>query len=234
MLVPLAAVILVRFFHTNLEVATGIVLMSLAPGVPFLVNSAGRKAGGSLAFALTIAFFFAALSVVTIPLTVELIRPASAPNIPVLRFLTTLVLFQLVPLAAGAILGPRLPGPAADRLVKILHLTFLAAAVALFVVLIGRIVQSVSVIYGYGHLWIIIILGAFSVAVGWLLGGPDDQYRRTLSIATLLRNVGLCSLIASADEFKGTLVLPAVLSYFIITVLLSLPVRIYYAKRKAA
>lgn len=233
-LVPLVAVILVRFFHTNLEVATGIVLMSLAPGVPFLVNSAGRKAGGSLAFALTIAFFFAALSVITIPLTVELIRPASAPNVPVLRFLTTLVLFQLVPLAVGAILSPRVASPVADRLVKILHLIFLVAAVALFALLMGRIVQSVSVIYGYGHLAIIIILGAFSIAAGWLLGGPNDQYRRTLSIATLMRNVGLCSLIASADEFKGTLVLPAVLSYFIITFLLSLPVRMYYAKRKAA
>jgi BASS family bile acid:Na+ symporter len=233
-LVPLVAVLLVRAFHTNLEVAPGIVLMSLAPGVPFLVNSAGRKAGGSLAFALTISFFFAALSVITIPLTVDLIRPASVPNVPVLRFLTTLVLFQLVPLAVGAILSPRLPGPVADRAVKILHLIFLVAAVALFALLIGRVVQSISVIYGYGHLAIIICVAIFSIAVGWLLGGPDDHYRRTLSIATLMRNIGLCSLIAAGDEFKGTLVLPAVLSYFIIAFLLSLPVRIYYAKKKAA
>ncbi|MEO6835986.1 MAG: hypothetical protein ABI231_08780, partial [Candidatus Tumulicola sp.] len=56
LLVPLCAVLLVRFFHVETGVSTGIVLMAMAPGVPFLVNSAGRAGGGSLSFAITISF----------------------------------------------------------------------------------------------------------------------------------------------------------------------------------
>jgi hypothetical protein len=212
--------------------------MSMAPGVPFLANAAGRSGGGSLSFALTITFCFAALSVITIPLTILLIS-AVLPSAPVLhvpgtKFLTTLVLFQLVPLVLGALLAPRLEPPIAEKLVKLLHLAFLAAALVLVVVIFPRLIGSVSAVYGFGHLLIIAAIGVFSLAVGWLLGGPDRQYRRTLSISTDLRNIGLCALIGTSAEFAGTLVLPTIFSYFIVTFVLSLPVRVYFKRTREA
>ena len=237
-LVPLFALLLVRLFHVNSEVAIGIVLMSMAPGVPFLANSAGRSGGGSLSFALTISFFFAALSVITIPLTIALIAyfvpAAPVPPVPIARFLTTLVAFQLVPLVLGGLIGPRLPAATADRLVKILHLVFLGSSLVLVVLIFPRIVSSVASVYGFGQLTIIAAVGIFSVAAGWLLGGPDRQYRRTLSIATLMRNIGLCALVGTNPQFAGTLVVPTIFAYFIVTFLISLPVRVYFAKTKSA
>ncbi len=234
-LVPLCAVVLVRLFHVETGVAIGIVLMAMAPGVPFLANSAGRSGGGSLSFALTIAFCFAALSVITIPVTIGLLLPpAAAANIPVAKFLTTLVGFQLVPLVLGALLAPRLATPAADGLVKVLHLAFLVSALALAVLIFPRLVHFVSTVYGFGHLLIIAGVGVFSVAVGWLLGGPNRQYRRTLSIATLMRNIGLCALVGTEPAFANTSVVPTVLSYFVVTFALSLPVRVYYRRTKEA
>ena len=235
-LVPLCAVLLVRFFHVEIGVAIGIVLMSMAPGVPFLANSAGRAGGGSLSFALTITFCFAALSVITIPLTISLIAAIipSAPvaPVPALTFLTVLVVFQLVPLVAGALIGPRLATPLADKLVKLLHLAFLGAALVLIVLIFPRLISSISSVYGFGHLLIIAAVGVLSLLIGWVLGGPDREYRRTLSIATSMRNIGLCTLIGTSAEFEGTLVVPTIFSYFIITFALSLPVRVFFKRTK--
>lgn len=237
-LVPLFAILIVRFFHVEGGVAVGIVLMSMAPGVPFLVNSAGRAAGGSLSFALTIAFCFTSLSVITIPLTIALIAllipHAPVLPVPAVKFLTTLVVFQLVPLLIGAWIGPRLTSSTADKLVRVFNLLFALSALLLVVLIFKTIVDSIASVYGHGNLFIIAVIGLFSILLGWLLGGPNDQYRRTLAIATLMRNVGLCALIGTQDIFKGTLVLPTIFAYLIITFVLSLPLRVYFKRTKTA
>ena len=231
-LVPLFAYALVRGFHVGPEVSTGILLMAMAPGVPFLVNSAGRTQGGSLAFALEIAFLFSALSVVTIPVTASLLLSSEElAGLPASQFLTTLVLFQLVPLVIGVLIAPRLKASVAERIVKVLHIVFLVAVAVLIVVLAAKVWQSISSIYGFGHLLVIAAIGVFALCVGWLLGGPDRMHRRTLSVATLMRNIGLCALIGTS-QFAGTLVVPAILTYFVITFILSLPIRMYYQRTR--
>jgi BASS family bile acid:Na+ symporter len=232
-LVPLVAVLLVRYFHLAPDLSIGIVLMSMAPGVPFLANSAGRAGGGSLSFALTIAFFFAALSVITVPITISLVLPpAAAASIPVAKFLTTLVLFQLVPLVAGALIAPRLSSPLDEKVVKVLHLIFIAAALVFIVLIFPLLVDSVSKVYGYGHLLVILAVCLFSVGIGWLFGGPRREYRRTLSIATLMRNIGLCTLIGTDPVFAHTLVLPTIFTYLVVAFVISLPVRVFFKKTK--
>jgi bile acid:Na+ symporter, BASS family len=233
-LVPLFAIVLVRAFHVDQGFAIGLVLMAMAPGVPFLANSAGRDGGGSLSFALTIAFCFAALSVITIPATIALALPESeAAHIPVAKFLTTLIVFQLVPLFAGAIVGPRLSVPVMEKLAKASHFVFLAASLVFVVLLVPTFTGSVSQVYGFGHLYIIAAVCVFSISIGWLLGGPDERYRRTLSIATLIRNVGLCLLIGTDRAFAHTLVVPTILTYLLVSFALSVPVRIAFRRTKA-
>ncbi len=149
-----------------------------------------------------------------------------------MKFLTTLIGFQLVPLIVGALAGPRLTPPVLEKAVKICHLVFFAAALVFLVVIFPDLVQSVSKVYGYGHILIIACVALFSLGIGWLLGGPRRDYRRTLSIATLIRNIGLCTLIATDPAFANTLVLPTVFTYFIVTFVISLPVRVFYARTK--
>ena len=48
-----------------------------------------------------------------------------------------------------------------------------------------------------------------------------------------MRNIGLCALIGTSD-FADTLVVPAVISYFVITFILSLPLRFYYKRTSDA
>lgn len=235
-LVPLVALLLVTYFHVDNGIADGVVLMAMAPGVPFLASSAGRTAGGSLEFALTISYCFTALSLITIPLTILLIShvwpAAPVPAIPGTKTLITLVVSQLAPLALGILIRPRIGPATADKIVKILHLIFIAAALVFIGLVFHRIVALVSEVYGLGALAIIAAIAVFSITIGWLLGGPERAYRRTLSIATLMRNIGLCVTIGSAPEFANTLVVPAIVAYTVVTVALSLPLRMLYGRTK--
>src|SRR5262249_15064322 len=153
-----------------------------------------------------------------------LLLPGAGARIPVMHVLATLVVFQLLPLFIGASIAGRISSATAEKLMRVLHLVFLAAALVLVVLLWQKLANSVAGTYGYGHLLVILAIGLVSVAAGWFLGGPDDEYRRTLSIATLMRNIGLC-LVIGAGDFAGSLVVPSVISYFLITFALSLPIR---------
>ena len=47
-----------------------------------------------------------------------------------------------------------------------------------------------------------------------------------------MRNIGLCVLIGTDPVFEHTLVLPTILTYFIVTFVISLPIRILYKRTK--
>src|SRR5579883_2959596 len=49
-LVPIYGVLLVRAFHLSAPIATGVLLMAISPGVPFVVMSGGRQKGGEPGF----------------------------------------------------------------------------------------------------------------------------------------------------------------------------------------
>jgi BASS family bile acid:Na+ symporter len=237
-IIPIFGVLLARAFHLDQYIAIGFVLMALAPGVPFLVRAAGRIPGGSLGFAAALAFIMPALSIVTIPLTAHfifaagLIAPAAlAGNVPIGRIAVTLVGFQLVPLLVGLLIANRAPKLAA-KLRRPLMLLFVVAVVALLVILGPTLVKAVASVYGSRGMWAMLVLVLLSVGTGWILGGPAIQSRRTLSIATMLRNIGTCAVVATA-AFPKTLVAPTVLTYFIIQFLVSIIFRVYFHRGAA-
>jgi predicted Na+-dependent transporter len=179
-----------------------------------------------------------ALSIVTIPLSARfifsagLIAPAEAAgHIPFGRITVTLVVFQLVPLLVGLLIANRAPKLAA-KLRRPLMLLFVVAVVALLVILGPTLVKAVASVYGSRGMWATLVLVLLSVGTGWILGGPSIQYRRTLSIATMLRNIGTCAVVATA-AFPKTLVAPTVLTYFLIQFLISIVFRVYFHRGAA-
>jgi bile acid:Na+ symporter, BASS family len=233
-LVPAFAFAMVAVAHLESGIATGILLMAMAPGVPFIVRSAGRKLGGSLAFATEIAVFFSALSVITIPITARVLLPPDAQlRVPAQSFLTTLIAFQLAPLLLGIFIAPYIAANVKVRALKVVDLVFMVAGVVFLVLAFPKLATSVGAVYGFGRLAVIAAIGIFSLAAGWLFGGPETEHRRTLAIATDLRNVGLCLAIGTA-QFADTLAVPAIVAYFVVTFCLSIPVRIYLKRTMPA
>jgi BASS family bile acid:Na+ symporter len=227
-IVPAFGVVLAKLFALPPKIATGFLLMAIAPGVPFILAQV-RKRGGRLGFAVELALVLPIVSVVTIPITAFFVLPAGAEaKIPLAQFLVTLILFQVVPLLIGIAVGARAPG-IAQRLGRPMQLLFFASVLALIAVLFPTIVHDIALVYGSHGMWAMLCLVLLSVLVGWLLGAPHQPDRRVLAIGTGLRNIGLCALLATTSLHSPT-VTATVLTYFVIQVIVVTLVGVYFSR----
>ena len=218
-IVPIIGVVIVKLFQLPGDVATGVLLMAIAPGVPFVLASV-RKRGGRLALAVELAVLLPLLSIVTVPITAALVLPSIAEShLPFGKFATTLVLFQLLPLLLGILLGAR-SQEFARRLGRPLQFIFFGSALVLIVLLFPQIVGSIASVYGSRGMFAMLTIVLLSMATGWLLGGPATEDRRVLGIGTTLRNVGLCALIATAN-LPNKRIAASVLTYLLIQMIVS-------------
>ena len=64
------------------------------------------------------------------------------------------------------------------------------------------------------------LVTTLSFVIGWFLGGSRSEYRRTLGIATALKNPGLAMIVATA-RFPGTGVASSVAAYFVIQIVVT-------------
>jgi BASS family bile acid:Na+ symporter len=227
-LIPLCGILLVRLFRLDADVATGFLLMAIAPGVPFVLMSA-REKGGSLGFAVALTVLFPLLSILTVPLTAELVLPGGGlGNLSLTSFFVTLVLFQFVPLIAGMFVGERAPG-LLPKIQRPVQLVFAAALIALFALQGAAVLGAIPVVFGSRVGMATVAIVVLSIGLGWLFGGPRSQDRRTLSSASLLRNIGLCAVIGTA-AFPNTRVMPAVLTYFLVQIVANIVLSMYFKR----
>jgi len=227
-IVPLLGVLLAKWFQLPGPVATGFLLMAIAPGVPFVLLQV-RKRGGSLGLAVTLEFLLPLISVATVPITAALVL--SSPEraaLPMGRFVVTLLLSQLLPLLAGIVVRARAPG-SADRLLRPFKIVTVIALLGLVVLLIPKIIASIGAVYGSNGMWAALCLVVMSLVIGWALGGPVRQDRRVLAFGTALRNIGLCALIATSS-FGTPLVAATVLTYFVIQFAATTMIGIYFKR----
>lgn len=227
-IVPIAGVLIAKLLQLPPMVATGYLLMAIAPGVPFVLAGV-RKKGGRLGLAVELALFLPLLSIVTVPITAQFVLPpGAAAEIPFGRFIVTLLLFQFVPLMLGILVGERFPA-AADKLERPIQIVFLAAVLALLILLAPTLGHDVALVYGSRGMWAMLILVLLSMAVGWWLGGPAREDRRVLGIGTALRNIGLCALIASTS-FREPLVEATVLVYLLVQAIVTFAFGTYFKR----
>jgi BASS family bile acid:Na+ symporter len=231
-IVPILGVLIAKLFALPPFVATGFLLMAIAPGVPFILFNT-RKKGGSLGLAIELAVFLPLLSIITVPITAQLVLPAgAAAELPLGHFVLTLLLFQLLPLLVGISIGYRAPG-IAPPLARISRIVFLITLVALLVVLAPKIAHDVTVVYGSRGMLAMLCLVILSLVTGWLFGGPARERRRVLGIGTALRNIGLAAVVATS-AFRGTPeVASAVIVYLLIQIVVVAIVSAYFSRTAA-
>jgi BASS family bile acid:Na+ symporter len=225
-LVPIYGVVIARVFHLSEPIATGLLLMAISPGVPFVVLGGGRTKGGSLGFAVELAFLLPAFSIVTVPITASLVLPGA--HVSTSSIVASLLIFQLLPLLVGIFINERAPEVAA-RLQRIVGLVVIIVIVMLFVLLGPGLVHAIATVYGSRGIFAMLSVVLLSLLTGWALGGSERAYRRTLSAGTALRNIGLSAVIATTS-FGGGAVADAVLTYLIIQMVLVTLVGIFYTR----
>jgi bile acid:Na+ symporter, BASS family len=213
--VPIIAVIAVRLFALDDFVAAGILLMAIAPGVPFLPMLAGAKHGGSQGLATGLTALLPAVSIITVPITASLVLPVDATaHIVLARFVINLVLLQLLPLAIGLYIRARSPR-VAPTLIKVFMGVALLALVVLLFGIVPKIGAAFVGVYGSRGLMATLVIVLLSGVVGWLFGGRDAPIRNTMAISTIMRNFGL-ALLVTGQSFEGTVASAVVITYFVI------------------
>lgn len=226
MYVALPAFVLALVWLLPLREGVGAVLLAFAvsPVLPPWAKK-GAAVGGHADYVIGLQLLSTGLSILVVPLMIAIayrlfgIETSLAPLAMELVLLVTVA----IPLALGSGLA-RLYPEASPRLGA------LADRLGSFLTLIGAIAlliahgQKIAGVIGQGTVIVTIIVIAFGLLVGGLLGGPDPGNRRALASATVCRHPAIALLLASGafPEQEAT-VIGTVLLYLLASLVLPIP-----------
>ena len=163
----------------------------------------------------------------TLAALTPLVSGGQTVHVNVLNVVQTLLIGQVLPLLTGLIVNHRWPQRAATwvkpagQLTKLLNLIFLA-------LVFYTQFESLLKVPMFGFIGLV-LLTISSVAVGWLLGGPDRAGRKGLALTTGVRNNGLGVAIATGS-FAGTPAIATAAVFGVIGFISTLVVAVVWGK----
>jgi BASS family bile acid:Na+ symporter len=128
-----------------------------------------------------------------------------------------LLLIQILPLAiaiAVASVFPKSAGP----LKAIFTIAFVIALAGIVVIAGPRVYNALVQVAGTKTMLVALLTTLLGMATGFALGGRDREARRTLGLASALRNPGLASTLAAAYFPQSQLAVLSALAYFFVQV----------------
>lgn len=228
-LVPLAALALLRLppaFDLSVPGRLAIALMAISPSAPLTLRKAGKQ-GGDRELAALLQVGAAIVAIASIPLMADLFRTTYGVkgwDIGPAPVALQVAQAQLLPLVLGLAarrwqpaLATRIQAP----LEKLANLLLLALIVLVLVKAAPALVPFAQA--NALALACMALMVVATLAIGFLLAGPDPRERTTTALVTSMRNPGLALLFAAtyAPQVPGVKI--AILAYLLITVILSVP-----------
>jgi BASS family bile acid:Na+ symporter len=237
LLVPLAALLLLSLpaaAPVSRGVRLAILVMAICPSAPLVLRRAGRQ-GGNRELAAGLQLVAAAVAVLSIPLMVQLLQAALRAHgwaIPPQLVAAQVLALQGLPLGLGMALRWRWPTWAAraSHWIDRLGFLLLSGLVAVLLVRIGPLLAGFVVANGTA-LALMAALVLIATALGGLLGGPGREGRINGAVVVSLRNPGLAVLFATlyAKGIPGVLL--GIVSYQLLTLLLTGPLLRLWRRR---
>jgi len=221
-LMPLFAVALAAAAPLSYAVKVMLVAVALAPMPPALPRKES-KAGGEESYAIGLLFTAACLSIVTIPLAMEVLERAfraplsMAPGKVAQIILTT----TFAPLGAGLAvraIAPSFAGRISEPVARVAGVTLPLAALALLFGFRHAIVAEFS-FNGVGAITAFVLFG---LGVGHVLGGDNPADRTVLALSTATRHPGMALAIASGNFPQKRDFIAALFLYLVVSALLSM------------
>jgi BASS family bile acid:Na+ symporter len=233
-LVPAATVGLLLLFGAQPMVAAGFLILAVCPGAPYGPPFTAI-AKGNVPVAVGLMMLLAASSALLAPVLLHLLLPLVAGDEPLTvsaaAVLGTLLVTQLLPLCVGMAVRQWLPA-VAHRLQRPANLVSKALNLAVVGLILAAQFRLFLEIRPRAYVGMLALL-LLSWAAGWLLGGPSAAHRRTMTLTTSLRNVGV-GLVIATGAFAGTAAVTAALVYGLFEVAGSLLLALGWARRRAA
>lgn len=215
LILPLVGFLVARIFSLSPELAVGLIIIAACPGgstsnmVTYLIR-------GNVALSITLTAFSSLITVVTIPIVINLamqsfLGEATALNISFLETTLKIAVITIIPVSLGMILKRYAPQFAvkAEKLVKYFSIFFLALII-LGLLLIER-ANLATYIYQVGGATL--ALNLLTMALGYGIGTisklPSDSVK-AISVEVGVQNGTLAIAIASSPTFlnNSTMAIP--------------------------
>ena len=216
-------------------VATGLAVLAAAPGAP-LTTKRVEMAGGELQYAVNLQLTLAVLAVVVTPLILSVyfsVFDLLIEKVAPLDVARQIARVTFLPVVLGFLVRRFLPGVAAriGNPLRILANILLIILVLMLAVLLAIAPDLRAMLNPGGPaVTAIVLMVVFSLAAGHFLGGPTQEKRAVLAVASIARNVGLALFIAGLSDY-GQKFVPTLLTYMILGGLLAVPYAVWSKRR---
>jgi len=196
-LMPLGAFALAKVLWLDEPLGVGLLLLGCAAGAPFLPKLA-QLAKGNLPFGVGAMVLLMVITVAYLPIVLPLLLPGVTVN-PV-RIAQSLVLLMLLPLAIGLFVKARYDATAArvkPPLDWLSNVSLILLIVLITVVNFDKVLQ----VFGTRGILAGLLFIALGFCIGWMLGGPGNDTRPVLALATAQRNIA-AALVVGSQSFS--------------------------------
>jgi BASS family bile acid:Na+ symporter len=222
-MMPLVAVLMVSLLQLSPPVKIALVALSMSP-VPPLFPPKVLASGGSASYAVSLLGTVAVFSVVLVPLSVWAIgrlfaTPAQIPPRMILELVGPII---LLPLLAGGLIRRFAPTFATKSLKPTETVATWLLRLAIIPVLIVSW-PAVRELLGNGTLLAMLVMCFAGLAIGHYAGGPDDDHRTVLALATAVRHPGVAIAIGQAAFPDNDVLRAAVLLTVLVVALATMP-----------
>ena len=228
-MVPVAALALVFALPLSPGARAALLVFAVSAGAPLLPRKLSPFGNSSYVFSLVT--LSSVLAIFLVPAWVSLIsaRFDLETTISMATVAKLLAKAFLLPLAIGMVVRAII-GDAGDKLsdglMKVAGVVLLVTAL----VLLATNWELMLRLRGEGMIALVALI-LIALAIGHLMGGPDEDDRTALAIACATRHIGIALVVASA--FPGPATVVIVLAYTIATAAVSLPYLRWRRKRGA-
>jgi len=225
-LMPLGAFALAKVLWLDEPLGVGLLLLGCAAGAPFLPKLA-QLAKGNLPFGVGAMVLLMVITVAYLPIVLPLLLPGVTVN-PV-RIAQSLVLLMLLPLAIGLFVKARYDATAAR--VKP-TLDWLSNVSLILLIALITVVNFDKVLQVFGTRGILagLLFIALGFCIGWMLGGPGNDTRPVLALATAQRNIA-AALVVGSQSFSDPKVVVMVIVVAILGLIILMPLSRALANR---
>ena len=232
-IMPLLAILATTAVGVHPAVKLAIIALALSPVPPLLPGKVIRS-GGTMAYTIGLFVTMASLSIIVIPASVWVLGQwfGVATQMPVSVITRLIAVGILAPLAVGMLVRRYLPR-LANRIARPISVLATIVLVGAMIPLFSAAWPDMKSLLGNGTLLVIIGLTFFGIAVGDILGGPVDEDRTVLALATTSRHPSVAIAIATVSFPKEEFVIAAVLLDLIVVAVVTAPYTMRH-KRQAS
>lgn len=216
-MMPLIAIVVVSILGLESTVKVALVALSMSP-VPPLFSKKVLKSGGAASYGVGLLTAVSILSIVIVPITAWTVGRLFATPVHVApRVILALVGEAiLLPLLVGSLLRRFAPSFAAGALKP----TDVVATWLLRIAIVPVLIISwpdIRELLGNGTLLAMLIMAFAGLAIGHYVGGPEDDNRVVLALATAMRHPAVAIAIGQA-AFPGNQMIRAAVLFAVVVV----------------